>query len=379
MTAGPWGAGPAAPPAAADPVSQYPCPACGALLSYRPGETHLNCAFCGARSDIPAAAAEAVVDAVRERDFEAAMAGGGDGPTTETQLTVGCDACGAQVEFDPGAHATLCPFCATPLVADPSPDRRIRPQAVLPFALDGRQAQGKVRGWLKGLWFAPTELKQYARDDGALTGIYAPFWTFDARTETAYAGQRGDTFTQTVRGPNGKPQTVTQVRWRRVSGRTARAFDDVLVFGAGAPPENFIDDVGPWDLSALKPYSRDWLAGFRAEAYTIDLSAAWNVARVRIDAVIRSDVHRAIGGDQQRIERMDSRVEDVTFKHVLLPIWVGAYKYRGKTFRLVVNGRTGAVRGERPWSAWKLALAILAALVVAGVVAAVVGAAEGMR
>ncbi|MFN3615924.1 MAG: primosomal protein N' (replication factor Y) - superfamily II helicase [Rubrimonas sp.] len=384
MTTGPWGAAPpppSSPPAATEPVSQYPCPACGALLGYEPGETQLVCPFCGARSDIPAAAPEAAADATRERDFLTAMAeaAGDGGPALETQLTVGCDACGAQVEFEPGAHATRCPFCATPLVADPSSDRRIRPQALLPFALDARQARGRVRDWLKGLWFAPSELKHYARDDGALTGIYAPFWTFDARTETAYSGQRGDSFTQTVRGPGGKPQTVTKVRWRRVSGRTARDFDDVLVFGAGAPPEDFIDRVGPWDLSALQPYGRDWLAGFRAEAYTVDLPSAWNVARVRIDAVIRGDVRRAIGGDQQRIERLDSRIEDVTFKHVLLPIWVGAYRYRGRTYRLVLNGRTGAVHGERPWSAWKLALAALGAIAVAGIAAAVIAAAQGMR
>ena len=40
----------------------------------------------------------------------------------------------------------------------------------------------------------------------------------------------------------------------------------------------------------------------------------------------------------------------LTFKHVLLPVWLAAYRYRGKSFRFVVNGRTGSVEGERPWS-----------------------------
>ena len=50
-----------------------------------------------------------------------------------------------------------------------------------------------------------------------------------------------------------------------------------------------------------------------------------------------------------------------------MPIWIAAYKYRGKSFRFVVNGQTGAVSGERPWSAWKIALAVIAAMIVAAI------------
>ena len=57
----------------------------------------------------------------------------------------------------------------------------------------------------------------------------------------------------------------------------------------------------------------------------------------------------------------------MTFKHILLPVWLAAYKYQGKTYRFVVNGRTGRVQGERPWSAIKIAVAVvIAALVVGG-------------
>jgi hypothetical protein len=47
---------------------------------------------------------------------------------------------------------------------------------------------------------------------------------------------------------------------------------------------------------------------------------------------------------------------------------MAAYKYRGRTFRFVVNGRTGRVQGERPWSAWKIAIAVvLGALLAAAI------------
>jgi len=72
-----------------------------------------------------------------------------------------------------------------------------------------------------------------------------------------------------------------------------------------------------------------------------------------------------IGGDRQRVHDIDTDVRDITFKHVLLPIWMAAYKYRGNSYRFVVNGRTGRVQGERPWSAWKIAFAVVLGLIVA--------------
>jgi len=99
----------------------------------------------------------------------------------------------------------------------------------------------------------------------------------------------------------------------------------------------------------------------------VELPEGYEEARTRMDAVIARDVRFDIGGDAQRIHGIDTDVRDVTFKHILLPVWLAAYKYRGETYRFVVNGRTGRVQGERPWSAWKIAFAVLALLIVVGV------------
>ena len=85
--------------------------------------------------------------------------------------------------------------------------------------------------------------------------------------------------------------------------------------------------------------------------------------------VIQSDVRHDIGGDEQRIDAVDTDWSDETFKHILLPVWMAAYRYRGKSFRFVVNAQTGEVQGERPWSAWKIAFAVLLVLIAAGLVA----------
>ena len=156
-----------------------------------------------------------------------------------------------------------------------------------------------------------------------------------------------------------------RIRWRGVSGRVARAFDDVLVLASKSLPRKFTDALEPWDLAALEPYQPQFLAGFRAEGYQVELTDAFDTARRHMDAMIRRDVLFDIGGDQQRIHEIRTEVSDVTFKHVLLPVWMAAYKYQGQSYRFVVNGRTGRVQGQRPWSVWKITVAVVLGLLLA--------------
>ena len=204
-----------------------------------------------------------------------------------------------------------------------------------------------------------------------MSGIYVPYWTFDARTETDYRGQRGTVYTErrvVIRDGKRQSVPVTKVRWRPVRGRVARAFDDVLVLASRSLPKRHTDALLPWDLSRLAPYAPEYLAGFRAEAYQVELPDAWTEAREIMDRTIERDVRFDIGGDRQQIDHVQTRVSDVTFKHVLLPVWVAAYRFRGQSYRFVVNGQTGRVQGERPWSAWKIAVAVVLGLIVAAVV-----------
>jgi hypothetical protein len=143
----------------------------------------------------------------------------------------------------------------------------------------------------------------------------------------------------------------------------ARDFNDVLVLASASLPRKFVDALTPWDLSHLRPYRPDYLAGLESEAYTIPLADGHKTARAEMAGVILNDARRDIGGDEQRVDHIQTDHADETFKHILLPVWSAAYRYNGKSYRFVVNGQSGRVMGERPWSAWKIAAALIAALI----------------
>lgn len=357
-------------PAAPMSDHRFPCDNCGADFRYDPAKGTLICDHCGNTGTIEGAGASTAT-MITELDYHDALnANLPDIEIEETRVSK-CPNCGAQVEFDGDLHAKECPFCATPVVTDTGPHRHIKPRGVLPFALTEPHARESMNTWLGSLWFAPGGLQDYARKGRSMQGIYVPYWTFDADTRSAYTGERGTIYyeTRTVMR-DGKRETVQvpKVRWRRAKGRVARFFDDVLVLASTSLPKRFTDALEPWDLSEMEPYAPEFLAGFRAEGYGIGLEDGFVEARAFMDRVIARDIKFDIGGDRQRIHTVDTRLSDITFKHILLPVWLAAYKYRGETYRFVVNGRTGRVQGERPYSKIKIALAVLAGLIVAGII-----------
>ena len=343
---------------------RFPCNTCGSDLRYAPEAGQLVCDHCGNSAPIEGTGLH--LNPIAELDLAKGLRA--DLPATEMEetRTTSCPNCAAEVAFDAGKHATECPFCATPVVVDTGTNRHIKPRAVLPFALTEDSARDAVKDWLGSLWFAPNGVQDYARKGRRMQGIYVPYWTYDADTRSSYSGERGTVYyvTETVIRDGKREQVqVAKIRWRPASGRVARFFDDVLVL-----PKKYTDALEPWDLSALEPYAPEYLAGFRAEAYAVSLEDGFAEARSYMDRIIERDVKFDIGGDRQRVHSIDTRLSGLTFKHILLPVWLAAYKYRGKTYRFVVNGRTGRVQGERPYSAIKITIAVILGVIAAGVI-----------
>ncbi len=341
---------------------RYPCEKCGAQLEYTPGVGKLTCSYCSHQNVIPESAEE-----IKELDLVATLDQLADAAPTESHITVRCDACGAEIDQPASAAAFACPYCGANIVATGLSRDTIRPQALLPFRIETNEATARYRHWLRKLWFAPLDLKRYARVEGRLRGVYTPFWTYDARTIAHYTGRRGDHYYVTV-GSGKNRRRARRTRWRSVSGTVWNRFNDVLVLASRSLPKKHADKLEPWGLAELTPYDDAFLSGFLAETYQVSLREGFEEAKAVMQEIIRQTARGDIGGDEQRIHSLDVAYRDLSFKYILLPIWISAYRYKDKTYRFLINGVTGEVQGERPWSIWQIALVVLAGLAVLGVV-----------
>ncbi len=334
------------------------CAGCSADIKFAPGTTNLKCPYCGVENQI--ALSEKLI---YETDLFQYLATQQKEQPQYKVMVVKCKECAAETTLEPNVTAAACAYCGASLVLTAEATQLIKPIAVLPFKVEKRTAQDSFQKWLSGLWFAPNDLKEYARADSRLVGTYMPYWTFDARTLTAYTGQRGEHYYVTVTGHDGKKRTERRTRWYPASGRVAVNFDDLPVPASKSLPMDKVDALEPWDMKQLKPYQDEFLRGFRAESYAIGLKEGFEIGKNKMAVIIDQAIRRDIGGDEQQIHSKNSSYADVLFKHILLPIWISAYKYRSKVYRFIVNGCTGEVQGERPWSWIKITLAVIAGLI----------------
>ena len=353
----------------ANEVHHFPCPACGADLVFEPGDGFLSCPYCGHKEAIPES-----TEQVEEQSFEHHLQIRPDqlAKLAPNALEVQCQSCGAKSIFTPPEVAGRCEFCGVQIVAQPkSADPILTPSGLLPFHITQQQASSSLRHWLSTRWFAPNGLKHFAQSE-AIHGVYLPFWTYDTNTTTDYTGQRGEHYyeTETYYTTDSKgnqerrTRQVRHTRWYPASGTVTAGFNDVLIPATLSFPPNRLAGLDPWDLGQLRPYEPAFLSGFKAQRYQVDLAAGFARAKEVIAPVIEDNVRNDIGGDEQSIESVSTSYYDVTFKHLLLPVYAGAYRYNGKLFQILVNGRTGEIQGDRPYSFWKIALLVVTLLFV---------------
>lgn len=353
-------------------INRFLCENCGANMVFNPQNGLLTCSYCGHTQEIEASGA------VEEKDYDRFLQAGAQNlqPMAQDAMQVGCDSCGAIVNFTPPETARNCDFCGAKIVAQPkSADPLIAPEGVLPFRVTDKQASESLRNWISSRWFAPSKLKDFARPD-KMSSIYIPYWTYDAFSQSSYAGERGEYYYQTEYYEENGEQKSRQVRytnWYPASGHVSRQFDDVCIPATKSLPQKYLDRLEPWDLQELKSYEPAFLSGHKAQTYQVALPEGFEIFKQIADGVIHSDVRQDIGGDEQRVHNVSTDFSNITFKHLLLPVYAGAYQFNNKTFQIVVNGRTGEVQGDRPYSWIKITLFVLFIIAVIAILAMIFG------
>lgn len=347
----------------------FKCVSCGAQLAFDAASGKLKCGHCGATADVvPDQGQGQGQGRGVEHDFFANPDGQPHGLGLGPGVTVRvhrCNECGAQVSFPERITATSCTFCGSPHVLEQDENQNaLRPESLLPFAVDRRAANDAFGRWLRGLWFRPNDLRQLAHIE-ELAGVYVPFWSYDADVVTRWRAERGyhyyteEEYTTQEDGQEvRKRRQVQHTRWEPAWGRRHDSYDDVLVCASRGLPADLASHLKHFDTQRLVPYAPGYLAGWRAEEYAVSLREGWTQARVHIERDEQLRCTRDVGGDTHRNLSFDCEYRRITFQHLLLPVWLAAYRYRGKIYRFLVNGQTGEVVGKAPWSVAKLSLFI---------------------
>lgn len=354
-------------------AQEFKCQMCGGQMAYDAAASQMKCAHCGNAVQVGTAEGnEAIVEYNLQDGLAKASQKGYGTPVRSSQ----CNECGAKVSFSESETATDCVYCGSSQVLEQEENRNVlRPESVVPFNVARADASKKFSTWLSKLWFRPSALKREAKVS-EMNGVYVPYWTFDSQVHSDWTAQAGHyyyvTESYTDSEGNQKTRQVRKTNWVPAWGSRDDFYDDILICASKGLPANLVGKLKTFNTAELQPYQPSFLAGWKAEEYAIELNDGWKTAVGQMEKEQRSKCSRDVPGDTQRFLSVTNRFHDETFKHVLLPIWISAYRFNGKVYRFLVNGQTGEVTGKAPWSFWKIFLFILVIVaIIAGIIIAV--------
>lgn len=335
------------------------CPSCGGVMDFDPATGGLSCPYCGHTEEIQTAnetkSAEelALEDADKVENCDWGVA----------KKTVICKACGAESVYDALEISAVCPFCGSNQVMEASDQNTMAPGGVVPFQISDKQASDLFKNWIRHKWFCPKLAKESAKAK-SFKGIYLPFWTFDALTESEYRGEFGkDKIRKKKDG-----STEVNTTWYPVRGEHEQFFDDELICATTNHNQSMIQGVEPFNTADNKAYRPEYVAGFAAERYAVGIKDAWQMARTGIKFKLSRSIERRIisenHADRVRNLQIDATFSKLTYKYLLLPVWISSYKYKEKVYQFMVNGQTGKISGKTPISTPKVIITVIAFILI---------------
>jgi hypothetical protein len=351
-------------------LKKFHCPACGAEAHWNAAKQALVCPYCGVTA--PARVDEATGEIVEHDLVTALRSFSQDRRGWQAEkVSVRCQSCQAISVFDPTRVAQRCDFCgAAALLPYHQTQAPIHPESLLPFKLSEPEVRETARRWYGSRWFAPNRLKSAAMTD-TVHGVYLPYWTFDAQVQAMWTADSGYYYyeTETYRDAQGETKTrqVRHTRWQPSSGEVNHFFDDDLVPASKGVSEDLLEGIEPFPTEKLAPYDPSFVAGWVVEQYQLDLVAAAQRSRERMQHAVEGMCAAQVPGDTHRNLRVRSQYSNQTFKHILVPVWLLSFNYGAKRYPVAVNGYTGQIAGEYPKSWIKIMALVLTIAILLGI------------
>ncbi len=324
---------PAPAPQPAAPTRRYVCTHCGGAMAFTPDGNALTCEYCGQRQWLANVTNGAAI--LTEQDFTVALATAKGHTKPTATRTIKCQGCGASFVLAPDTISATCAYCGSAYVSEQIETRElIEPEGVVPFAVNRDQALRAVLAWFRA------EKLSLRGNPVPPNGVYLPAWTFDVAGEITWNCLQEE-----------------NDQWLPSSGSRVVSENDMLVAASHTLSATLIDEINAFPLANLAPYDARYLVDWAAETYGIPVSDASLVARGRIWERERRAISTTIFRPYKDLQVSATRLVVESYKLILLPLWIAHYRMQGKQYTIVVNGRTGNLRAEKPLQGIRKALA----------------------
>ncbi|MEM6263779.1 MAG: hypothetical protein AAGI38_14800 [Bacteroidota bacterium] len=322
-----------------------PCPRCAAETLYlSDNNKELICDTCEAVRPLGQEKSK-----VKERPLSAsAHLIGKDRGLDQKGTEYQCGGCKARLRVFYPIAAFHCPFCGSETYTEQEkPADPVKPVKLIPFTYPRAKALKQYRAWLKNNWLRPPLLSSLAREEH-LYPVYLPYFLVKAQSKSSWSALVGF-----------KPKGEGKIRWANGAGYWEHGFDEVVIKATKGGRHDLVEEIYPYFLNELVPYDPEYLKGRMYEVYQMDEKSVLEAGQKTLDSFIAGRVNTKVPGDMNKELKITSNYDGRFFGHILLPAWIGGYRYKGTIYQFLINGQTGEVVGEKPFSTQRIIAALL--------------------
>ncbi|MGP1612903.1 MAG: hypothetical protein ACTTG8_07400 [Catonella sp.] len=326
-------------------LMDYKCPNCGGAINFDTSSQRMKCPFCDTEFDMDTLKDYDNIlkeDGDGEINWSAPKGKWADGEQDGLNVYV-CKSCGGEIVGDDTMGATSCPYCDNPVVMSGKWEKGLRPDLVIPFKFDKKQAKLKFSEYLKGKFLLPKVFKSENHIE-EIKGLYVPFWLYDADTDSRI---RYDA--RSVRTWSDSNYSYTETSYYSVTRAGKLGFKAVPADASAKMDDVLMQSIEPYDLREAVDFQTAYLAGFLADKYDVNADEQKDIVNKRINQSVSEIFRNTVRGySSVSVEQSTINIDNKLTRYALYPVWVLTTRWRDKAYIFAMNGQTGKFVGDLP-------------------------------
>lgn len=330
-------------------VVEYKCPACGGAIEFDSKVQKMKCPYCD--TEMSVREFQKIRDEIRKDSASNKTSGeenasdGGQWAEGETDgmCVYACESCGGEIIAEESTGASTCPFCGNRIVMKEQFSGDLKPNFIIPFKKDKKEAKEAYFKHLEGKFFLPKMFRDENHID-EIKGIYVPFWLYGAKVQmrATYNAQKKRVWktddTEYTERQYYNVQREGKIWFEHIPADASRKMDDALM-----------DSIGPFDFTEAELFDPAYLAGYMADRYDVDREVRVDRIKRCMKASAENSLAKTVQGyDIVTPGVSDICVSDENYLYALYPVWLLNTTWRGKKYTFAMNGQTGKMVGELP-------------------------------
>ncbi len=321
---------------------QYKCPNCGGGLIFDADKQDFICEYCDSvfkEEDFFNKDENLNIKTVKTESTE---------ENYDNAVLYVCPSCGAEVVTDETTAATTCYYCSNPVVLSGKLSGELKPDMIVPFKIDKKDAIEKFKEMCGKKKFLPKNFISESRLE-EIKGVYFPYWYIDCETNGSMNVKSRHVRSWVV-GDIKYTETTVKGHFRQGEMQIRNMPEAALK----SKDKDIMRYVCPFDNQELIPFSMSYLSGYFAERRNIDYKEIENDVDAKIKSFSTDKLKSSVNEVNVSVTDSMINIGEKRWRYNLLPVWVLNYKHKDKNYIYALNGQTGKVYGELPVCSKKL-------------------------